>query len=89
MQDTAKGIAELQNRFLTGESREILAWLSPLDFWTNQDHNFSLRFDGTGQWFLEDHKFKKWLSGPPITLWCPGMRMASPFCTLDAMLTKS
>jgi len=57
------------------ESREIVAWLSPLDFWAKQDDTLSRKQEGTGQWFFEELAFKRWLDGTDRTLWCPGMRM--------------
>ena len=43
------------------ESRCILEWLSPLNFWSTQKNNFESRTEGTGAWFLNDPGFKKWL----------------------------
>ncbi|KAH7304498.1 hypothetical protein BKA65DRAFT_531311 [Rhexocercosporidium sp. MPI-PUGE-AT-0058] len=51
---------------------ELLAWISPLNFWTKQNDVFSRRHDRTGEWFLKHEKFEQWLRGVGRTLWCPG-----------------
>lgn len=56
------------------EHSDLLAWLSPLNFWTKQNDIFSRRQEGTGVWLLEDEVFRQWLSGVEKTLWCPGIR---------------
>lgn len=55
--------------------REILSWLSPLNFGTNQQDFLSRRQEGTGEWLLNDNVFKAWLDGANKILWCPGIRM--------------
>ena len=54
--------------------RELLAWLSPLNFLTTQNDTFSRRQVDTGQWILEEDVFKEWLDGTNRILWCPGIR---------------
>jgi hypothetical protein len=60
------------------DSQDIVAWLSPLNFFTKQNDVFSRRQEGTGKWLLEADTFKKWLDGTDRTLWCPGLRMIVP-----------
>jgi hypothetical protein len=57
------------------ESREIVAWLSPLNFWPKQVDTLARKQEGTGQWLFVDPAFKEWLNGTDRTLWCPGIRM--------------
>jgi hypothetical protein len=57
------------------ESREIVTWLSPLNFWPRQGDTLSRRQEGTGKWFFEGPAFKGWLNGTDKTLWCSGIRM--------------
>lgn len=57
--------------------RDILTWLSPLDFGTVQINTLSRRKEGTGQWLFDDPAFERWLCGEERTLWCPGIRMSS------------
>ena len=60
------------------QNQDIIAWISPLNFARKQVDFFSRRQAGTGQWFLEDSKFKTWQGGSGETLWCPGVRKISP-----------
>jgi hypothetical protein len=57
--------------------RDILTWLSPLDFGTVQISTLSRRQEGTGQWLFDDPAFERWLCGEERTLWCYGIRMSS------------
>ena len=56
------------------EHQQMLAWLSPLEFWTKQNTVFGRRQEGTCTWFLEDPMYKAWVDGDYATLWCPGIR---------------
>jgi hypothetical protein len=50
-----------------------MEWLSPTDFPAQQHDIITRRQEGTGQWFLDSLKFKRWLQGSDKTLFCPGM----------------
>ena len=56
------------------ERDDLLAWLSPLNFWTKQNDVFSRRQKETGKWLLKHELFGQWLSGIERILWCPGIR---------------
>lgn len=61
---------ELEDR----ERNEILQWLSNKDFDLHQELMLDKRCSGTGDWLLEDERFKDWLSGAGKSrlLWCNG-----------------
>ena len=61
-------------RALTSEERDLLQWLSPLDFSSKQSDALSRRQEGTGRWLLESNEFHSWLETAGRVLWCPGMR---------------
>ena len=67
-------------------NRQILEWLSRLDFNENYRGFLSKRHPGTGEWFLNKNKFKSWKDrhpDSPSTLWCSGIRepsFSSDFC---------
>lgn len=61
--------------FIAQLRREIIEWLSPLNFLKTQIDVLNRRQTGTGQWLLESAEFKDWFSGSGTTLWCPGIRM--------------
>ncbi|KAH0537544.1 hypothetical protein FGG08_005679 [Glutinoglossum americanum] len=67
------GQAHQESRLQDQEIRDILAWLSPLDFPVQQSDFIARRQEGTGQWLLECDEFKTWLSGTRETLFCPGI----------------
>jgi len=58
--------------------RELLLWLSELDF--NQDHDviFKKRHPNTGNWLLDTQEYKDWDNANQSSLlWCYGHRKAS------------
>jgi hypothetical protein len=74
------GVSELRvsqdyqkSRMQDQESGDLAAFLSPLNFCTKQKDFFARRQEGTGNWLLENDKFKQWLDGTRRTLWCPGI----------------
>ena len=59
------------------ENQEILTWISNLSFEKKQVDTLSKRHPGTGQWLLDNDRFKAWrngVEGSPSALWCPGIR---------------
>lgn len=52
---------------------KLMAWISPIDFSAQQSDIIGYRQEGTGQWFLDDPAFAKWLGQPKETLFCPGI----------------
>ena len=66
-------LAELRASQKNEETREILTWLSPLDFAAQQRRIFSKHEEGTAQWLLDDAKFSQWKTGQSRYLWCPGV----------------
>ncbi|PVH96165.1 hypothetical protein DM02DRAFT_535828 [Periconia macrospinosa] len=54
------------------ERREILGWISDLNFSRKQADNLARSQSGTGVWFLESATFKNWIDMPPRILWCYG-----------------
>ena len=55
------------------QHKEILAWLSPLNFAVTQNDIFGRRLAGTGNWILGHDMYQEWLKTKKI-LWCPGIR---------------
>jgi hypothetical protein len=67
------GMEQEQTRLNAQEDAEIIAWLSPINFWTQQTDTHSRAQEGTGEWLLHHHKFEDWVHGQCKTLWCQGM----------------
>ena len=61
-------------RALISEERDLLDWLSPLEFFSKQIDTLSRRQQGTGRWLLESNEFRRWLEDAGRVLWCPGIR---------------
>ena len=55
--------------------KKILTWLSPDDFEGTHQGHFKKRFENTGQWLLNDPRFKDWKDETKSKLlWCHGAR---------------
>jgi len=67
--------AEQRDILQTQEDREIVKWLSDLNFWGKQDDTFERHEKGTGEWMLNDPRFESWINGDTAVLWCPGDRI--------------
>ena len=55
--------------------RKILKWLSPDNFEETHQRHFKKRFENTGQWLLDDSRFRYWRESEQSSLlWCYGAR---------------
>ncbi|KAH7140599.1 ankyrin repeat-containing domain protein [Dactylonectria macrodidyma] len=52
---------------------QVLNWLTPTDYNSQQHDFFTRRQPGTGQWLLDLQEYKAWLSSTQQTLFCPGI----------------
>jgi Cdc6-like AAA superfamily ATPase len=55
------------------EDLEILNWLTPIDYATQQSDYIRRQQPGTGQWLLESAEYQAWLNESKQTLFCPGI----------------
>ncbi|KAJ6526342.1 hypothetical protein B0H19DRAFT_863855, partial [Mycena capillaripes] len=55
------------------EKKQIMDWITSLNFFQRQADIFGLWQPGTGQWLLSDPKFYTWESVPGQILWCRGI----------------
>ncbi|KAJ7028112.1 ankyrin repeat domain-containing protein [Mycena alexandri] len=55
------------------ERKQIIEWLSPINFFLRQADISQARQGGTGGWLLADPHFQEWESGSGRTLWCHGI----------------
>ena len=60
----------------------VVELLSPLDFNQKQEDVLAMRESNTGQWLLDNEKFKKWESGARRPLWCHGIRKGKSLCLI-------
>ncbi|MCJ1380087.1 hypothetical protein MMC17_003190 [Xylographa soralifera] len=72
-----KDLGELQHDSieyaLALERRKVIAWLSPLNFTSQQDDTISKRQAHTGRWFFKTQQFQSWMHGEEAVLWCTGI----------------
>ncbi|KAJ7755259.1 hypothetical protein B0H16DRAFT_732523 [Mycena metata] len=64
---------EQQDHNNAGKKKQIMDWITSLNFFQRQADIFSLWQPGTGQWLLSNPKFYKWESVPGQILWCRGI----------------
>ena len=69
--------------------KDVLAWLSPLDFRKNHASAAEARIDGTGQWFLDRPEFRCWRESDHGTLYCLGIRELAYISYLDILIVRA
>ncbi|KAJ7440432.1 ankyrin repeat-containing domain protein [Mycena latifolia] len=55
------------------EEKQILDWITSLNFFQRQADVFQAWQPGTGEWLLSDATFKNWTLGSGGVLWCRGI----------------
>ncbi|PWY73828.1 purine and uridine phosphorylase [Aspergillus sclerotioniger CBS 115572] len=73
-------IAKISSFAITGQTRQVLEWLTPLDFDKCQNDYMRVTEEGTGLWLLKSPEFTQWMSRPNQTLFCPGIPGAGKTC---------
>jgi NACHT domain len=66
-------IHQVKQRQDDKERREILDWLTPVDYGPHQSDYINRRQPGTGKWLLDSAKYQAWLTTSKQTLFCPGI----------------
>jgi hypothetical protein len=66
-------IHQVKQRQDDEEHREILDWLTPVDYGPQQSDYIKRRQPRTGQWLLDSVEFQMWLGTGKKTLFCPGI----------------
>lgn len=66
-------VNQLHERQNDQSNRDLIAWLSPVNYHTQQDDFLRRRQAGTGKWLLNSDKFQTWLKGSKQTLFCHGI----------------
>lgn len=52
---------------------DILNWITPANYGSQQSDYLSRRQEATGQWLLNSKEFQEWVGTPKQTLFCPGI----------------
>lgn len=59
----AEGIGHLQHSQMSVHQKEVLDWISPMDYAPQQSDIFSRREPGNGGWLLESDEYNSWVKG--------------------------
>lgn len=68
-----EGRKEQQEWHQSERDQQILRWLTPIDFATQQNDFISRRQEGTGRWLLDSDEFQEWVNQSGRTMFCPGI----------------
>ncbi|KAG8671003.1 hypothetical protein FPOAC1_004240 [Fusarium poae] len=73
LDDVSEKVTHLHSARLTQDHRDILEWLSPIDYSSVQNDTFRRRQPGTCQWLIDSEQYQTWLKTSKQTLFCPGI----------------
>ncbi|KAI5859462.1 hypothetical protein GGS23DRAFT_585518 [Durotheca rogersii] len=79
-------LVQLVKRQKDQRRQDVLKWLSPLDYASQQADFLSRRQPGTGKWFLESPEYKVWVEEGRKTLFCPGIPGAGKTILTSAVI---
>lgn len=65
-------IENIRSKLDRREDREILDWITTVNFVSQKRDYFQRRQPGTGEWFLKSPEFREWRKGKRKTLFCTG-----------------
>src|SRR5947209_377555 len=66
-------IGTIRFKLVRKEDTEVLNWLTPVEYGTQQSDFLRRRQAGTGQWLLKSTEYQTWLNSGKQTLFCPGI----------------
>ncbi|KAL2802705.1 purine and uridine phosphorylase [Aspergillus granulosus] len=66
-------VSMIKSSINASQENELLIWLSPKDYGSEQTDMLSQRQEGTGTWLLERAEFQNWVSESSKTIYCRGM----------------
>jgi hypothetical protein len=85
-------VGTMRSKLDRDEDREILNWITPVDYGPQHSDFLSRRQLGTGQWFLDSEPYHAWLKTSKQTLYCPGIPGAGKTIltsiVIDDLLTR-
>ena len=70
---TGINVEMIRSKLDKEEDLNVLKWLTPIDYTTQQSDHISRRQPGTGQWLVDSAEYQEWLKSPGKTLFCPGI----------------
>lgn len=69
----------------TKERKEIIEWISPLNFTRVQEETLKKREAGTAEWLLKSTQFTCWVETRGQTLHCEGIRKSASSLVIQSM----
>ena len=63
----------LQDHAAMQRKKELLEWICLIDYHEQHRDYLKRHHVGTGQWFLQDTKFREWIQSGNAILFCPGI----------------
>jgi ankyrin repeat protein len=72
-QDTYRDGQEVKKAINEAKLKELIEWISPLNFVAKQSMIWSQHHKGTCRWFLDRDDFREWREGEGTILFCPGI----------------
>ncbi|KAF3393739.1 putative ankyrin repeat protein [Penicillium rolfsii] len=66
-------VEKIKYMFDRKEDLDILNWLTPVNYGSDQSDNLRRGQEGTGQWLLDSTEYQTWLNADKETLFCPGI----------------
>lgn len=76
-------VDKLISQFVDCENREIVEWLSLIDFRETQRVILHGRALGTGLEPMQSEKYRRWRDGDTKMLWMPGLRNYCVSCFIS------
>jgi Cdc6-like AAA superfamily ATPase len=73
VEDVSNNIDKLIRDQYDQQKQAILDWLTPVDYFDQQNDFIRTQQPGTGHWFLQTPEYRAWLDGDRQTLFCPGI----------------
>lgn len=70
---TEAQVSKINHKLDNKENRDIVDWLTPVDYGPQQSDFLKRRQAGTGLWLLECTEYSTWLGRAKQTLFCPGI----------------
>ncbi|KAL6832323.1 ankyrin repeat-containing domain protein [Trichoderma camerunense] len=68
-----QSVSHIQLKMVEQEEKQILDWLTPIDYGLLHSDYYKRLQPGTGRWFLEREEFQDWITGSNNTLFCYGI----------------
>jgi hypothetical protein len=68
--------------------KELLTWLAPTDYVTQQSDFIGRQQEGTGQWLVNSSEFRNWVDQTNQTLFCPGISGAGKIMSAAIVVDK-